>query len=82
MVLTFQRVNKMYMRNIYLDRNYYLNNRSRFNIFYNILLTYKIRKNNKLFIENNIKYLDDKLDYYKKTSILVDDNVLFITSDG
>lgn len=72
----------MYMRNIYLDRNYYLNNRSRFNIFYNILLTYKIRKNNKLFIENNLKFLDDKLDYYQKTSILVDDNVLLIAGAG
>ena len=72
----------MYMRNIYLDRNYYLNNRRRFNIIYNLFLKYKIYKNNKLYIDNNITILDDKLDYYQKKSILIDDNILLIAGAG
>lgn len=78
MGLPFQRVNKMYMRNIYLDRNYYLNNKKRFNI----LLRYKIYKNNKLFIKNNLLLLDNKLNYNQKKSILTDDNVLLVAGAG
>lgn len=80
MVLTVQRVNKMYMKNIYLDHNYYLNNKSNFNIFYNIILKYKIYKSNKLFIENNINKLP--LDYYQNKAILLDDNILLISGAG
>ena len=72
----------MYMKYIYLDRNYYLNNRRKFNAIYNLLLRYKIYKNNKLFIKDNIRFLDDKLDYEQKESILVDDNVLLIAGAG
>lgn len=72
----------MYMRNKYLDHNYYLNNRRRFNIFFNINLYYKILKNNNLFIKNNIMFLDDKLNYYQKKSILIDDNVLLVAGAG
>ncbi|MBR4830857.1 MAG: UvrD-helicase domain-containing protein [Bacilli bacterium] len=70
------------MRNIYLDYNYYLNNKKRFNIFFNIILRYKIDKNNKLFIKENINYLDDRLDYYQKKSILIDDNTLLVAGAG
>ena len=44
----------MYMKNIYLDHNYYLNNKSKHNIIFNIKLKYYIYKNNKYFIENSI----------------------------
>lgn len=70
----------MYMRNIYLDHDYYLNNKSKFNIIYNVFLKYKIYKNNKLFIENNINKLP--LDYYQNKAILLDDNVLLIAGAG
>ena len=68
------------MNNTYLDHNYYLNNKSKFNCIYNILLRYKIYKNNKIFIENNINKLP--LDYYQNKSILIDDNVLLIAGAG
>ncbi len=72
----------MYMSNTYLDHNYYLNNKKIFNIFFNIYLRYKIDKNNELFIKNNIKFLDDKLNYYQKKSILIDDNILLVAGAG
>ena len=68
------------MKNIYLDHNYYLNNKRTFNIFYNLFLKYKIYKNNKSFIEDNINKLP--LDYYQNKSILLDENILLIAGAG
>lgn len=82
MGLYVKRVNKMYMRNIYLDYNYYLDNKRRFNIFFNIYLKHIISINNRKYINDNIKFLDDKLDYYQKVSILTDDNILLVAGAG
>lgn len=82
MVLITLIVNIMYMRRMYLDRDYYYNNKKRFNIIYNSILKYKINKNNNRFIDENINNLDDKLDYYQKKSILIDDNILLVAGAG
>ena len=68
------------MKNIYLDHNYYLNNKSKHNIIFNIKLKYYIYKNNKYFIENSINKLP--LDYYQNKSILIDDNILLVAGAG
>ncbi len=68
------------MKNIYLDHNYYLNNKSKYNIIFNIKLKYYIYKNNKYFIDNNINKLP--LDYYQNKSILIDDNILLVAGAG
>ena len=72
----------MYMGNTYLDYNYYLNNKRRFNIIFNIILLYKINRNNKEYIKNNINKLDSNLNYYQKESILIDDNILLVAGAG
>ncbi len=77
--------NIIYMKEKYLDYNYYLNNKS--NIIRNILLKREIRKVNKEFINKNIireiKFNDVVLDNDQKEAIYTDEiNTLVLAGAG